>query len=181
MTRVVLNLRMEAFMMILDKSNISVSTKNSLFMERDQCGKNKSEILQEIGQLLEVTVKDSVHKTVNINSFLYWIKPAILHNQYILIDSKGSIEPIGYLIWAWVDNKTLLGYLNNDHFILHPMCWNEGNNLIIVDFLCTEKPYTLSVIKKLYRNARYKAFISCRDINICIRDKSGLVIKHNRK
>ncbi len=31
------------------------------------------------------------------------------------------------------------------------MCWNEGNNLIIVDFLCTEKPYTLSVIKKLYQ------------------------------
>ncbi len=69
--------------------------------------------------MLEVTVKDSVHKTVNINSFLYWIKPAILHNQYILIDSKGSIEPIRYLIWAWVDNKTLLGYLNNNHFILH--------------------------------------------------------------
>ena len=38
--------------MILDKSNLSVSTKNSLFMEREQSGKTKSNILQEIGLLL---------------------------------------------------------------------------------------------------------------------------------
>ena len=72
--------------MILDKSNLSVSTKNSLFMEREQSGKTKSNILQEIGLLLEVTVKDGSHKNVNINSFLYWVKPAILHDQYILIN-----------------------------------------------------------------------------------------------
>ncbi len=34
MTRVVFKFAHRAFMMILDKSNISVSTKNSLFMER---------------------------------------------------------------------------------------------------------------------------------------------------
>ncbi|MCD9504296.1 toxin-activating lysine-acyltransferase [Photobacterium phosphoreum] len=172
---------MDAFIMILDKSNLSVSTKNSLFMEREQSGKTKSNILQEIGLLLEVTVKDGSHENVNINSFLYWVKPAILHDQYMLIKGKGDINPIGYVFWAWVDNKTLTEYLYDNKFILHPMCWNDGDNLIIVDFICAEKQYSSSVIKKLYRNARHKAFISCKDVNICIRDKSGLVIKHNRK
>lgn len=167
--------------MILDKSNLSISTKNSLFMERKQSGKTKSNILQEIGLLLEVTVKDEIHKNVNINSFLYWVKPAILHDQYILIKGKGDINPIGYVFWAWVDNNTLTEYLYDDKFVLHPMCWNDGDNLIIVDFMCTEKTYILSLIKSLYRSARNKAFISYKDINICVRDNSGSVIKNNRK
>ncbi|WP_434137521.1 hypothetical protein [Photobacterium leiognathi] len=52
----------------------SITSINSLFLGREQRGKLKSEILQELGQLLEIAVKNKDRSTVNIGSFIHWIK-----------------------------------------------------------------------------------------------------------
>lgn len=159
----------------------SITSINSLFLGREQRGKLKSEILQELGQLLEIAVKNKDRSTVNIGSFIHWIKPAILHDQYLYIKNKGDLEPSGYLIWAWVDTETLYDFFDKERFIIHPMGFNDGKNLIILDFCYLDENNNLSVIKKLYRKARNEAGVSYKNINICIRDSNGLVVSNNMR
>ncbi|WP_318460216.1 toxin-activating lysine-acyltransferase [Photobacterium leiognathi] len=159
----------------------SITSINSLFLGREQRGKLKSEILQELGQLLEIAVKNKDRSTVNIGSFIHWIKPAILHDQYLYIKNKGDLEPSGYLIWAWVDTETLYDFFDKDRFIIHPMGFNDGKNLIILDFCYLDENNNLSVIKNLYRKARNEAGVSYKNINICIRDSNGLVVSNNMR
>lgn len=160
------------------KVDLSRYSKNSLFIGQPQRGKSKVEIQREIGQLLEIVVKDKYSQNINISSFMFWIKSAVLHDQYVLIDNIGDIEPSGYISWAWVSDKTLSEYLNSQRFILHPMSWNEGDNLIIVDFILSKRINKFSVIRQLYREARCKSHVSYKDINISIRNEKGLIINN---
>ncbi|WED22388.1 toxin-activating lysine-acyltransferase [Vibrio sp. JC009] len=161
--------------------NLPISSLNALFIGREQRGKSKEEVLQELGQFLEISAKSQGMQEINISSFLHWVKPAILHDQYVFIKNEGDIEACGYVLWAWVDRNTLIEYLNKERFSLHPMCWNEGEHLIIVDFFCSDKSISHFLIKQLYRKARYQAGISYKSVNISIRDNTGSVVKHNRR
>ncbi|WP_107290753.1 MULTISPECIES: toxin-activating lysine-acyltransferase [unclassified Photobacterium] len=68
---------------------------------------------------------------MNISSFLNWVKPAILHDQFFLIREKGKLEYSGYVIWAWVDDNTYSDFMIENRYVLQPMSWNEGENLFI--------------------------------------------------
>lgn len=159
----------------------SISSINSKFTGKPIKGKFKEEALQELGLFVEVVAKDERRHEINIPSFLYWIKPAILHNQYLFFYDEGDINPTGYILWAWVDEKTLYSYLNSKQFILHPMCWNEGKNLIIVDFVCLNQSDTRFTLHNLYRKLRHKVSMSYKDVNVSIRNSEGSIIKHNRE
>lgn len=150
---------------------------NCLFTGRKLSGKSKSEVLSVLGQLLEITAKLEDGKKINIESFLHWIKPAILHDQYLILKRDGDIEPSGYILWAWVNVKTLEEYFTKDCFALNPMSWNEGEHLIIVDFAISD----YSNMYELYRRCRNKTGISYKWVNISIRNSAGLVIKNNRR
>ncbi|MGF1683885.1 toxin-activating lysine-acyltransferase [Photobacterium minamisatsumaniensis] len=160
---------------------LRVSTLNASFIGRGQKGKYKEEVLQELGQFLEIIAKDKDRRDINISSFLHWVKPAILHDQYWLIKNDGDLEPSGYVLWAWVSRRTLNEYFTQERFALHPMCWNEGEHLIVVDFIIADKFSSRTVIRDLYRKVRNKTGISYKSINISIRDKTGSVVKHNRE
>ncbi|PSU70628.1 toxin-activating lysine-acyltransferase [Photobacterium phosphoreum] len=157
-----------------------ISIMNALFAGKEQKGLTKNEIFQELGQFLEILVKDKELQNITLGSFLHWIKPAVLHEQYIFIKNDGDIEPSGYLIWAWVDTETLFDFFNKERFILHPMSFNDGKNLIILDFYCADKANIYSVIRKLYRKARYEVGVHYKNINISIRDGNGLVVRNNK-
>ncbi|WP_045422383.1 toxin-activating lysine-acyltransferase [Vibrio jasicida] len=159
----------------------NISTINASLIGRPQIGKYKTEVFQELGQFVEITAKIPHRLNLNVSSFIHWIKPAILHDQYLLIKNDGDLEPSGYVLWAWVSAKTLDEFFTKERFVLHPMCWNEGEHLIIVDFAIANKSFHQSVIRSLYRKARNQADISYKTINICIRDNVGSIIKHNRK
>ncbi len=45
-----------------------------------------------------------------------------------------------------VSRKTLNDYFTQERFALHPMCWNEGENLIIVDFAIADNYLSKAVI-----------------------------------
>lgn len=152
---------------------------NSKFTTREPCGKSKQELQQELGHFLELLSSITQRKNMDLSSFMHWIKPAILHDQYEFIESKGEIEPIGYVIWAWVNDETLLKYMLKDRFVIQPMNWNEGNNLIIIDYYLKDGVDVKSCTKQMYRDAYRTVGIKSRKVNICIRDGSGTVIKNN--
>ncbi|WP_454440093.1 toxin-activating lysine-acyltransferase [Vibrio bathopelagicus] len=168
-------------MVVLKREYKATNIVNEQFIGRAQKGKYKEEVLQELGQFLEITTKVADRASINISSFIHWVKPAILHDQYLFIKNDGDLDPSGYVLWAWVSRKTLNDYFTQERFALHPMCWNEGENLIIVDFAIADNYLSKAVIRNLYRKARSQAYIPYDSINICVRNKSGFVVKHNRK
>lgn len=91
---------------------------------------------QQIGMLLELCAQIPERKKIDICSFLHWIKPAVLHNQYLTLSREGGVLPCGYFSWAWINESTLARYMTNERFILHPSEWNEGEYFVIVDFCC---------------------------------------------
>ncbi|MEZ9722423.1 toxin-activating lysine-acyltransferase [Vibrio splendidus] len=163
------------------KYKLQSAEVNQLFSRREPRGKFKNELLLELGQFLEITAKVTDRQSINISSFIHWIKPAILHDQYLFIKNDGDLDPSGYVLWAWVSRKTLNEYFTQERFALHPMCWNEGKYLIIVDFAIVDNSLSQTVIRNLYRRARSQADISFNTVNICVRNQAGFVVKHNRK
>lgn len=153
-----------------------ITKLNEKFLGRNCSGKSKLDVLGELGCFLEI-FSNSEKARINIQSFLHWVKPAILHDQYIFLKLDGYVDFSGYVMWAWVDFDTLEKYLNDDRFIIHPMNWNEGGNLIVVDFFVKDKSCRQAMMRAMYRQARNLVGLSHKDINICIRDNFGKVIK----
>jgi len=133
--------------------------------------------LWSLGNLLEICARDCKYKKVDLQSFLHWVKPAILHGQYKLIYTQDNIRCTGFVFWAWVNDDTVYRYLNSNRFILQPSEWNEGRNLIVVDYCNVTK--SLKEIKKLFTTAR-KINEHVDSISYCIRDEAGIPIKNKK-
>ncbi|MFA1562503.1 toxin-activating lysine-acyltransferase [Aliivibrio fischeri] len=146
---------------INNSHKLNIIQKNALLTGLEQQGKLKDEILLELGNFLEISSKSKERASISIGSFLHWVKPAVLHNQYVFIKNQGDIDYSG--------------------FVIHPMNWNEGENLIIVDFLYNDSSRRNSIIKSLYRKTRYQIKSNVKDIYICIRDSNGLVVRTNER
>lgn len=156
-----------------------ISEINEKFTHREPRGKTKQELQQCLGGFIELLASISHRRNIDLSSFLHWIKPAILHDQYLFIESKGEIDPIGYIIWAWVNDETLSNYMRKDRFAIQPINWNEGKNLIIVDYYLKDGVDIRSHTKQMYRDAYRTLGITSRKVNVCIRDGSGTVLKNN--
>ncbi|MGR5069400.1 MULTISPECIES: toxin-activating lysine-acyltransferase [Vibrio] len=157
----------------------SVSLANSQISGLPYGPLSKVEVTHELGQFLEVMAKCAKRRELNLASFLHWIKPAVIHRQYKFLKLSSDIGFTGYVIWAWVDDLTLSHYMTQTRFSLKPMNWNEGSNLIIVDWF-VEKNRS-SQLKELYKHVVSSTKISRDEINVCIRDEKGNVIKTNKR
>lgn len=140
---------------------------------------SKVEVTHELGQFLEVMVKCAKRRELNLVSFLHWIKPAIIHRQYKFLKLSSDVGFTGYVIWAWVDDLTLSNYMTQPRFSLKPMNWNEGSNLIVVDWFVEKN--RVGQLKELYKHVVYSTKIKRNEINVCIRDEKGNVIKTNKR
>lgn len=69
--------------------------------------------------------------------------------------------------------------MTQPRFSLKPMNWNEGSNLIVVDWFVEKN--RASQLKNLYKHVMFSTNKSRREINICIRDSQGNVIKTNKR
>ncbi|MGL5600498.1 MAG: toxin-activating lysine-acyltransferase [Silvania sp.] len=107
---------------------------------------------QQIGALLELCARIPDCAGIDICSFLHWVKPAVLHHQYLFLWREGDVQPYGYISWAWVNKETLRRYINDERFILHPSEWNEGDNLVIIDFCCLDN--TTPCLRQLLKKRR---------------------------
>lgn len=116
------------------ESRIIISSINAMI--HPLTNKFKDANQQQIGVLLELCARIPVRAAIDVRSFLHWVKPAVLHHQYLLLLREGDVLPYGYISWAWVNEATLTRYINDERFILHPSEWNEGENFVIVDFCC---------------------------------------------
>lgn len=159
--------------------NSSVSFFNSQISGLPYGPLSKVEVTHELGQFLEVMAKCNKRRELNLASFLHWIKPAVIHRQYKFLKLHSDVGFTGYIIWAWVDELTLRHYMTQPRFSLKPMNWNEGKNLIIVDWFVEKN--SASQIMELYRFIVSSTKISRGDINICIRDSQGSIIKTNKR
>ncbi|MEZ8894658.1 toxin-activating lysine-acyltransferase [Vibrio sp. 10N.261.45.A4] len=128
-----------------------------------------------IGAFIELCSRSDQYYDIDIKSFLHWVKPAILHGQYKLIYTEDGVVKTGFILWAWVDNDTLIRYHTSNRFYLHPTEWNEGQNLIIIDYL--DLHYSKKNIRDMYRLFKsIKSYVdSC---SYCIRDISNKPIKN---
>ncbi|EKO3570929.1 toxin-activating lysine-acyltransferase [Vibrio metschnikovii] len=140
---------------------------------------SKVEVTHELGQFLEIMAKCDKRRELNLASFLHWIKPAVIHRQYKFLKLSSDVGFTGYVIWAWVDDLTLSNYMTQPRFSLKPMNWNEGSNLIVVDWFVEKN--RASQLKGLYKHVMFSTNISRREINICIRDSQGNIIKTNKR
>lgn len=161
------------------KTEFNATKVNEKLTNSRHRGKCKEDIYLELGKFIEVVVKDNDASKVNIQSFYQWLKPAILHNQYAFLKQEGDIDYSGYILWAWVDEQILDDYMTKDRFSIHPSSWNEGNKLIVIDFLILGLP--LPVMLKLFREARKQIGLSIKDINICLRNNDGMVKRTNKR
>ncbi|CAK2537643.1 cytolysin-activating lysine-acyltransferase [Vibrio crassostreae] len=160
-------------------SKASVSLVNSQISGLHYGPLSKIEVTHELGQFLEIMAKCAKRRELNLASFLHWIKPAVIHRQYKFLKLSSDIGFTGYVIWAWVDDSTLSNYMTQPRFSLKPMNWNEGGNLIVVDWFVEKN--RASQLKELYKHAMSSTKISRREINICIRDEQGNIIKTNKR
>ncbi|MCX7207587.1 MAG: toxin-activating lysine-acyltransferase [Proteobacteria bacterium] len=133
--------------------------------------KVRPDIQSSIGEILGVCSKDVVRRNIDIKTFLHWIKPAVLHGQFQLFKSEGSVYPTGYLTWALVDDDTLTRYLNEPRFILHPSEWYEGQHFVVVDFCSLGN--SAALIRQLLKSVR----ATQETVHICIRNDRGMPVK----
>lgn len=140
---------------------------------------SKAEVTHELGQFLEIMAKCAKRRELNLASFFHWIKPAVIHRQYKFLNSPSDIGFTGYIIWAWVDDSTLSNYMTQPRFSLKPMNWNEGSHLIVVDWFVEKN--RASQLKELYKHVMSSTKINRHEINICIRDDQGHIIKTNKR
>lgn len=159
--------------------NIPVSQINSQLSKLPYGPLTKVEVTHELGQFVEVMVKCNKRKKLDLVSFLHWIKPAVLHKQYKFLKLSSDIGFTGYVLWAWVDDSTLSNYMTQPRFLLKPIHWNEGRNLIIVDWFVEKNE--VSQLKELYQYFVSSTKMSRKKINICIRDHQGNIIKTNKR
>lgn len=157
----------------------SVSLVNSQITGLPYGPLSKVEVTHELGQFLEIMAKCDKRRELNLASFLHWIKPAVIHRQYKFLKLSSDVGFTGYVIWAWVDDLTLSNYMTQPRFSLKPMNWNEGSNLIVVDWFVGKN--RASQLKDLYKHVMFSTNISKREINICIRDSQGNIIKTNKR
>ncbi|MFA0709600.1 toxin-activating lysine-acyltransferase, partial [Vibrio sp. 10N.222.48.A3] len=64
-------------------------------------------------------------------------------------------------------------------FSLKPMNWNEGSNLIVVDWFVEKNK--ISQLKELYKFFLSSTNLTLGEVNICIRDTQGNIIKTNKR
>ncbi|MDN3699939.1 toxin-activating lysine-acyltransferase [Vibrio artabrorum] len=157
----------------------SVSLVNSKISGLSYGPLSKAEVTHELGQFLEVMAKCAKRRELNLASFLHWIKPAVIHRQYKFLKLSSDIGFTGYVIWAWVDDLTLSHYMTQPRFSLKPMNWNEGSNLIVVDWFVEKN--RASQLKELYKHFVSSTKLDRHDIYVCIRDEQGNVIKTNKR
>ncbi|KGY11879.1 hypothetical protein NM22_11340 [Vibrio tubiashii] len=157
----------------------SISFYNSRITGCSYGALSKAEVTHELGQFIEIMVKSKTRQKINIASFLHWIKPAVIHRQYKFLKLSSDVGFTGYVIWAWVDDLTLSNYMTQPRFSLKPMNWNEGNNLVVVDWFVEKN--RVSQLKELYKHVASSTKIRRGEINMCIRDEQGNVIKTNKR
>ncbi|KLN66155.1 toxin-activating lysine-acyltransferase [Vibrio sp. VPAP30] len=157
----------------------SVSLYNSQITGQPYRPLSKAEVTHELGQFVETMSKSKSRQTINLASFIHWVKPAVLHRQYRFLKLSSDIEYTGYVLWGWVDDSTLLSFMTEPRFSLKPMHWNEGRNLIVVDWYAQKN--NLSQIKAIYKHFTSSTNLSFKDVNICIRDSQGNVVRTNKR
>jgi hemolysin-activating ACP:hemolysin acyltransferase len=157
-------------------SSPSICDLNTVITGLPQTGLCKDETQQEIGRLVEICAKDTMRKNINIASFLHWIKPAVLHRQVLLLQREGDASANGYISWAWVNDETLAEYHSTPRFSLQPSEWNEGLNLIVVDFCALGS--SEKIIRQLYKKTAALYKLGAQSINVCVRDATGVPVKN---
>ncbi|WP_157236156.1 toxin-activating lysine-acyltransferase [Chitiniphilus shinanonensis] len=128
-----------------------------------------------MGALLDICVQDPQRSSLDLRTFVHWLKPAVLHSQFLLLQDEGEVVPSGYVTWAWVDDATALRYQNAPRFVLHPSEWHEGLHLVVMDFCVLGDPTRF--MRRLLRCTRHLARRGAASINVCIRDACGLPIR----
>ncbi|MEZ9523898.1 toxin-activating lysine-acyltransferase [Enterovibrio norvegicus] len=91
-----------------------------------------------LGRLTAFYARRNDKKVISVGSFYHWMTPAIKHEQVRVYYDEYESTPNGYIIWAWLSDKTLDEYLTNEKFVPHPSQWNEGANLVVFD-ICFSK------------------------------------------
>ncbi|MGF1879197.1 toxin-activating lysine-acyltransferase [Photobacterium frigidiphilum] len=153
---------------------LTLSGLNKVISRETPYSHNKNMILFSLGVFLEICSKDERNKKIDIQSFIHWVKPAVLHGQYHFLYSEDKMKYTGFIMWAWVNDNTLQRYLTSDRFNLHPSEWNEGRNLIIVDYCNLTKLHQKlrKILKKVKKHKN-----NFDSFNYCIRNDSGIPTK----
>ncbi|PSU47328.1 toxin-activating lysine-acyltransferase [Photobacterium frigidiphilum] len=150
---------------------LSLNTLNRTISPSTPYCHNNNMVAWSLGNIVEICARDSRYKKVDIQSFLHWVKPAILHGQYKLFYTQDNIRCTGFIFWAWVNNDTVHRYINSNRFFLQPSEWNEGRNLIIVDYCDLTK--SSNNIRKLFTIAEL-INKNVDSISYCVRNEVGI-------
>jgi len=87
----------------------------------------------QLGAIVK-TLLATPRKAFRIGALEAQVLPALEVNQALVLrDKRGSVE--GYALWAFVSDSVLHELLTDPMRLLHRSEWNEGLNLVIMDFV----------------------------------------------
>lgn len=89
-----------------------------------------------------------------VSSFYDHVWFALKIKQYYIWYNKNS-EPVGYILWAFVDEVTVQSFTSNGPHNIHPSQWNEGDIIWIMDIVSRTK-----ISLSSYKLVRAKLFAS---------------------
>lgn len=88
----------------------------------------------QLGLVAELMCRSDHYCGFPIACLKLWIEPAILMRQ-IKFFYDVSNNCVGYITWAKVEEETYVRMVKDPSYILHLSEWNEGNELLIMDFM----------------------------------------------
>lgn len=90
------------------------------------------QIYLAIGEVTSLLAQSPLHQARAIGHIGELILPPLMQNQIRIWRSASG--PVGFAIWAWLDEETERKVLEEDH-ILEPNEWSCGDRPVVIDFV----------------------------------------------
>lgn len=110
------------------------SYKNSVLALREAPSEMAIALASQLGFVAQLAGRSHSHTPYSVAYFQSVVTPAIKQRLIkFYFGSEG--QPVGYVIWAFLESDVEERFLETGQWDLHESEWKEGRSLWIVDFL----------------------------------------------
>ncbi|GHD69302.1 toxin-activating lysine-acyltransferase [Jeongeupia chitinilytica] len=104
-------------------------------------------VSRQVGFAAKVMSENKKYMQFQFAAIPQWIRMPVVHEQCKFFFDGGG-DPVGFVTWAMVSEKTLATIFRDKDYILHASEWNDGRIVWIMD-LCVNRGYFRSVFQCL--------------------------------
>jgi hemolysin-activating ACP:hemolysin acyltransferase len=89
-----------------------------------------------VGQLMRILAR-TARSNFSLAAIDFQVSTPIRLSQ-VYVFRTSSLEPLGYVSWAYVTNATLMNMFLDENYLLHQSEWNEGTVFCIIDLVALQ-------------------------------------------